>query len=471
MNKQQTDSSKVFSLVHEKYQFHSKNAYDCIKKNDSRIIQLSTITYLTTDNNSIIEDFPIAYNSYGAEPYNDYIIKVADTYDTELYVVVHSRPMQKKVFLLPIVVGFKQDDVCDVVKLTDNGRIRSFSSNEYGNKSGAKDLFLNRNNNIRNAISYLPQFQFFSKEDAFEEFGVQGEMIAVNTSSGVYNNLNILTNKLGVDFLQMWEQSEKQSLNFPATAPSSTELVIQIWLHTIIKWKKRCQSRKIKLVYSSTNKTEVVGSVKDERIAKAKQTIIDFNKDIVVYVNNNDDESGKRTFRSYHMLQSQRCGFFRHYSNGKISYIAPTTVHYKNVCNVYTNGKTITYRNTEDFLREKSYLENDVCLMLKGNNINFKREKTFDFLGRKRLDFYLPDKNIAIECQGVQHFYPYGSKDADFESRLKRDTDKYNECKQNGITLLYYVNPSIPIPKSFTDKYVYITDLNELCTTIKYISV
>ena len=44
-----------------------------------------------------------------------------------------------------------------------------------------------------------------------------------------------------------------------------------------------------------------------------------------------------------------------------------------------------------------------------------------------------PGKNIAIECQGVQHFYPYGSDDRDFEARKQRDTDKYNECTSNGM--------------------------------------
>lgn len=94
-------------------------------------------------------------------------------------------------------------------------------------------------------------------------------------------------------------------------------------------------------------------------------------------------------------------------------------------------------------------------------------KKISAFLGKKRLDFFISDRNIAIECQGVQHFYPYGSKDADFESRIKRDVDKYNECSQNGIKLLYYVNPSIPIPKYMSDKYTYITDLDALYSFIK----
>ena len=48
---------------------------------------------------------------------------------------------------------------------------------------------------------------------------------------------------------------------------------------------------------------------------------------------------------------------------------------------------------------------------LKENNIEFETQKRFKWLGGKSLDFYLPKYNIAIECQGLQHFRPvYGRK-------------------------------------------------------------
>lgn len=400
MKTQQADNSKAFSIIHSKYQLHSENAYECIRNNDNRTIQLSTIANLTTDFHSIISDFPIDYSYYGAEPYNDYTIKIEDTYGTALYVIVHSRPQIKKVFLLPVVVGFKNGNTCDVVALTDNGQMRGFFTDIYKNsvitiseegkikgfynKSDVpKDVMLKNNIfEIKEQKTYFPDF--IKKENAFDEFGVQGEMISVNTSNGVYGNLNIFTNNANENFLKVWKKAEQQSINFKATASSTSQLVVQVWLHTITQWNKRCKARKIKLVHSLTEKIEEVNSINDKRIAEAKQTIIDLNKDIIVYINNNNDEKSKRKFNGFHILQSQRCGFFRHYSNGKISYIAPTTVHYKQVCDLrYNQGKPIIYRNTEDFLREKSYLENDVCLMLKGNNINFSREKNFSFFRKK----------------------------------------------------------------------------------------
>lgn len=90
----------------------------------------------------------------------------------------------------------------------------------------------------------------------------------------------------------------------------------------------------------------------------------------------------------------------------------------------------------------------------------------FDWMGRKRLDFYLPDYNIAIECQGVQHFYPYGSRDNDFESRQKRDKVKYNECNSHGIVVVYYANEMIPIPQELKLQYLFFDSLENLMTHI-----
>ena len=54
-------------------------------------------------------------------------------------------------------------------------------------------------------------------------------------------------------------------------------------------------------------------------------------------------------------------------------------------------------------------------------------------------DFYLPEQNIAIECDGAQHFrtqnndwkYPYKLQDT-----RKRDKIKDDYCKEHGITLI-----------------------------------
>ena len=68
--------------------------------------------------------------------------------------------------------------------------------------------------------------------------------------------------------------------------------------------------------------------------------------------------------------------------------------------------------------------------------------KKFDWLDKQHLDFYLPKYNIAIECQGEQHFEVvkhFGGEDK-YEIQQKRDFLKNKLCKENGIKLLYYTN-------------------------------
>ena len=90
-----------------------------------------------------------------------------------------------------------------------------------------------------------------------------------------------------------------------------------------------------------------------------------------------------------------------------------------------------------------SHLENETRLVLEGNGIEFEEQKKFDWLGTKSLDFYIPSKKIAIECQGGQHFHSvehYGGQ-TEFEKRLSNDITKNNLCQENGVKILYVVRP------------------------------
>lgn len=108
----------------------------------------------------------------------------------------------------------------------------------------------------------------------------------------------------------------------------------------------------------------------------------------------------------------------------------------------------------------ESHLENDVRVLLEHNNIKYEKEKLFDWLGKQRLDFYLPDYNIAIECQGIQHFKPikhFGGDDK-FKYTQKMDELKYKLCSTNGVDILYFSN----VKRKNT-----ITNLNILIKKIK----
>ena len=92
-------------------------------------------------------------------------------------------------------------------------------------------------------------------------------------------------------------------------------------------------------------------------------------------------------------------------------------------------------------LCNESHLEKEIEVFLKENNIRFIREQKFKWLGRQRLDFYLPDFNTAIECQGRQHFWPdefFGGEE-ELKKRKELDKKKYKLCNEHGIAIYYYV--------------------------------
>lgn len=90
----------------------------------------------------------------------------------------------------------------------------------------------------------------------------------------------------------------------------------------------------------------------------------------------------------------------------------------------------------------KLQTKNRICLEY--NRIDYIEEcnkKILPFIKNYRLDFYLPNYKIAIECQGGQHFRPinYFGGIKSFNKSIKRDTEKNSICKKNGITILYLI--------------------------------
>lgn len=88
----------------------------------------------------------------------------------------------------------------------------------------------------------------------------------------------------------------------------------------------------------------------------------------------------------------------------------------------------------------ESKLEKEIKLLLNENKIDYIQKKHFKWLGRQHLDFYLPKYNMAIECQGIQHFKVvshFGGEET-FRKQLERDKRKKRICKENNIPILYY---------------------------------
>jgi hypothetical protein len=105
---------------------------------------------------------------------------------------------------------------------------------------------------------------------------------------------------------------------------------------------------------------------------------------------------------------------------------------------------------------KKSKMENYTKLILERENVAFELEKTFDWLrydNNMRLDFLCG--NVAIECQGGQHFVPvkkYGGIDT-LKVRFDRDEKKYNLCKEHGINIIYIVPYRYKNTEIFKDFY------------------
>lgn len=115
----------------------------------------------------------------------------------------------------------------------------------------------------------------------------------------------------------------------------------------------------------------------------------------------------------------------------------------------------------------KSLMENRVKQLLDECQINYEQQKTFNWLkniGKLKIDFYLPDYNIALECQGLQHYKPiemFGG-----EERLKiiqeRDRIKKDLCEKHGIKILYFSDFKDKLPNFvIKDKKVLLEKIYE----------
>jgi hypothetical protein len=95
----------------------------------------------------------------------------------------------------------------------------------------------------------------------------------------------------------------------------------------------------------------------------------------------------------------------------------------------------------------ESKLESELASILDKQNVKYERQKRFRWLGKQSLDLYLPEHNIAIECQGIQHFKPVdfagkGEKWANksFQEIKKRDDIKLKKCLNFNIKMIYVID-------------------------------
>lgn len=145
-----------------------------------------------------------------------------------------------------------------------------------------------------------------------------------------------------------------------------------------------------------------------------------------------------------------------------VTIICPKHGEFKQRPNVHLNGSGCP----SCVELQNSKLEQLMAEFLTQNNIPFRRQDKYVWLKDKKqlkLDFYLPDYNIAIECHGEQHFKKHQLYKTKLETIQRRDEIKYKQCKEHGIDILYFAF------KNYDENYklghIY-TDLNELLQEI-----
>ena len=116
-----------------------------------------------------------------------------------------------------------------------------------------------------------------------------------------------------------------------------------------------------------------------------------------------------------------------------------------------------------------SKLESFVIEVLNRNNVEFIHEcskKNLDWLGRQRLDIFIPKMKLCIECQGIQHFKPesFGgnrNKNESLEKNIKNDIIKFEKCTKNNIKIIYIVEDKKDVIDNVIYKYDNVYDKNE----------
>ena len=92
----------------------------------------------------------------------------------------------------------------------------------------------------------------------------------------------------------------------------------------------------------------------------------------------------------------------------------------------------------------KSRMEVEMTNFLNDNNVKFIEQYRPKFLNtgksRQSLDFFLPEYNAAIECQGAQHFIGNTFYSQNINEVIERDNRKRELCEKNGIKVYYYTN-------------------------------
>lgn len=138
--------------------------------------------------------------------------------------------------------------------------------------------------------------------------------------------------------------------------------------------------------------------------------------------------------------------------NNKYIYDEESFVNSTTRCKIICKKHGIFYQIPDAHIRgngcpicRESKGENRISIFLTDNSINYIKNKKFDdckYVHKLLFDFYLPELNICIEFDGIQHFEPrdkFGGIN-EFEKIKIRDRIKDEFCDKNNIKLIRISN-------------------------------
>lgn len=118
----------------------------------------------------------------------------------------------------------------------------------------------------------------------------------------------------------------------------------------------------------------------------------------------------------------------------KINIICENGHNFKQKISNHLQGKGCAVCN-------ESFGERFISLYLERNGIEYEKQKTFDdciYQDKLKFDFYIPEKNMLIEFDGIQHFEPidhFGGM-REFKKQIKKDEIKNRYCLDKNIDLI-----------------------------------
>ncbi len=118
-----------------------------------------------------------------------------------------------------------------------------------------------------------------------------------------------------------------------------------------------------------------------------------------------------------------------------------------------------------------SKMEQEMMNELEKNGIKYIFQYSPSWLEGLRFDFYLEDFNIAVECQGDQHFVPvdFAGKGEEWakmslEENVKRDEKKLDKSIKNGVEIIYLVKKPLFFSNNKNEAHSTTEVINKLLT-------